>query len=66
VMRTSVQNIYAAGDVTSSPMLAHTAYREGAIAARAILGKVPPAYNRSLIPRIVFTDPQIGCAGMTE
>ncbi|MBU4134517.1 dihydrolipoyl dehydrogenase [bacterium] len=65
-MRTNVPNIYAAGDVIDSPMLAHTAYREGSIAARAIAGITTRGINYASVPRIVFSFPQIGAIGITE
>ncbi len=65
-MRTNVPNIYAAGDVIDSPMLAHTAYREGLIAAEAIAGIKTREINYGAVPRIVFSFPQIGAIGMTE
>ncbi|MBA3052270.1 dihydrolipoyl dehydrogenase [bacterium] len=65
-MRTNVHNIYAAGDVIESPMLAHTAYREGAAAAGAIAGIRAEKINYIAVPRVVFSFPQIGAIGMTE
>ncbi|MEA2081683.1 MAG: dihydrolipoyl dehydrogenase [Elusimicrobiota bacterium] len=65
-MRTNVPNIYAAGDVVDSPMLAHTAYSEGIIAAEAIAGMRPRKINYGAVPRVVFSFPQIGAIGMTE
>ena len=65
-MRTNVPNIYAAGDVIDSPMLAHTAYREGVTAASAIAGIETEKINYPAVPRIVFSFPQVGALGITE
>lgn len=59
--KTEDSNIYAAGDVAGEPMLAHKAFRDGAIAADSLLGKeTPPPGN---VPSVVFTDPQIAQVG---
>lgn len=63
--RTSVAHIYAVGDVAGQPMLAHKAMREGKVAAEAIAG-MPSAYDVQAIPAVVYTDPQIAWAGLTE
>jgi dihydrolipoamide dehydrogenase len=65
-MKTSLDNIYAAGDVINTPMLAHVAYREGIIAAESIAGLNKTSIDYNAIPRIVFSSPQIGCIGLTE
>lgn len=65
-MRTNVANIFAAGDVVNTPAYAHTAAREGTIAAENASGKPLTPVRYPNIPRIVFTDPQVGAAGMTE
>jgi len=64
-MESSVSGIYAAGDVTGNAMLAYVASREGIVAAEnAAGGKEKMDY--SLIPSTVFTEPNIGCAGLKE
>jgi dihydrolipoamide dehydrogenase len=65
-MRTNIRNIFAAGDVINTPMLAHIAYREGTIAAEAITGFIDTRINYNAAPRIIFCSPQIGSAGITE
>jgi len=62
---TTVEGIYAVGDVTGEPMLAHAAMREGHVVAEAIAGK-PAALDHQSVPAAVFTDPEIGSVGMTE
>jgi dihydrolipoamide dehydrogenase len=63
--RTSVPHIYAIGDVTGDPMLAHKASHEGIVAVEAILGK-KTAFEPVAIPAVVFTDPEIAWAGLSE
>ena len=63
--RTSVPHIYAIGDVTGDPMLAHKASHEGIVAVEAILGK-KTEFEPQAIPAVVFTDPEIAWAGITE
>ncbi len=63
--RTAETNIWAIGDVAGEPMLAHKASHEGRVAVEAIVGhKV--AYEPAAIPAVVFTDPEIAWAGITE
>jgi dihydrolipoamide dehydrogenase len=65
--RTAVQGIYAIGDVTSSPLLAHVASKEGEIAVEHMAGHDPePKIDPSLIPSAVYCEPQIGSFGLTE
>ncbi|MBN1945664.1 MAG: dihydrolipoyl dehydrogenase [Bradymonadales bacterium] len=64
-MRTSRPHIYAIGDVAPGPPLAHKASREGKVAAEAIAGQ-PSAFDNRAIPAVVFTDPEIAWAGLTE
>jgi dihydrolipoamide dehydrogenase len=57
--------IYAIGDIVGNPMLAHKASAEGKVAVEAILGhKV--VFEPNAIPAVVFTDPEIAWAGLTE
>ncbi len=63
--QTSDSNIYAIGDVTEGPMLAHKASAEGKVAVEAIAGhKV--AFEPAAIPGVVYTDPEVAFAGLTE
>ncbi|AKD05327.1 dihydrolipoyl dehydrogenase [Pontibacter korlensis] len=64
--QTSTANIYAIGDLTSQPMLAHKAHHEGRIAAEVIAGEKGAAYDPKVIPAIVFTNPEIAWCGLTE
>jgi dihydrolipoamide dehydrogenase len=63
--RTGVRGIFAIGDVTPGPMLAHKASREGKVAAEAAAGH-SAAFDNRAIPAVVFTDPEIAWAGLTE
>jgi dihydrolipoamide dehydrogenase len=63
--RTASEHIYAIGDVTAGPMLAHKASREGKVAAEAACGHAAAFDNRA-IPAVVFTDPEIAWVGLTE
>jgi dihydrolipoamide dehydrogenase len=63
--RTNVENIYAIGDITGQPMLAHKATFEGRVAAEHIAG-LKTAYEPRAIPAIIYTDPEIAWAGLTE
>jgi dihydrolipoamide dehydrogenase len=64
-MRTSVEGIYAVGDVARPPYLAHKATREGEVAAEVIAGHKSAADWRAM-PAAVFTDPEIAVVGLTE
>jgi dihydrolipoamide dehydrogenase len=64
-MQTNVEGIYAAGDVVGQPMLAHKATHEGEVIAEVIAGK--KAINDArVIPAVVFTEPEIASAGLSE
>ncbi len=63
--RTSVPHIFAIGDVTGDPMLAHKASHEGIVAVEALLGK-KSVFEPQAIPAVVFTDPEIAWAGLSE
>lgn len=63
--RTSVKNIFAIGDVTPGPALAHKASREGKVVAE-VIARHPSAFDNRAIPAVVFTDPEIAWTGLTE
>lgn len=64
-LKTADSKIYAIGDVVGNPMLAHKASAEGKVAVEAIAGhKV--AFEPNAIPAVVFTDPELAWAGLTE
>jgi dihydrolipoamide dehydrogenase len=63
--RTANPRISAIGDAAGEPLLAHKAAHEGKLAVEAILGK-PVAFEPKAIPAVVFTDPEVAWAGLTE
>ncbi|MBA2685306.1 MAG: dihydrolipoyl dehydrogenase [Gemmatimonadaceae bacterium] len=65
-MRTSVEGIYAIGDVAGPPMLAHKGEREGIVAAEVIAGKNEHKLNYGNIPSCTYCHPEVASIGMTE
>jgi dihydrolipoamide dehydrogenase len=63
--RTADPHVWAVGDVTGEPMLAHRAMRQGKVAAEAIAGR-PAAFDNIVVPAVVFTDPEVAWCGLTE
>lgn len=63
--RTADPHIFAIGDVAGDPMLAHKASHEAKVAIEVILGK-PAVFDKAAIPAVVFTDPEIAWAGLTD
>jgi dihydrolipoamide dehydrogenase len=64
--KTNVPGIYAIGDVSGPPMLAHKAEHEGIICIEAIKGLRPHPMNRLMIPGCTYCSPQIASVGLTE
>ncbi|MGC6472269.1 MAG: glutathione-disulfide reductase [Parvibaculales bacterium] len=64
--QTSVDNIYAVGDVTDRAQLTPVAIREGAAFAETVFNNTPQKVDHSIIPTAVFSQPPIGTVGMTE
>lgn len=64
-MRTNVENIYAAGDCTDQPQFVYVAAAAGTRAARNMTGD-NVAIDLSVMPAVVFTNPQVGTVGLTE
>jgi len=64
-MKTDDSDIYAIGDIVGEPMLAHKASHEGRVAVEVIAGN-KVAFEPMAIPAVVFTDPEIAWAGLTE
>jgi dihydrolipoamide dehydrogenase len=63
--RTADPHILAIGDIAGDPMLAHKATHEGRVAAEVVAGH-PAQFEPRAIPAVVFTDPEIAWAGLTE
>jgi dihydrolipoamide dehydrogenase len=64
--RTNVSGLWAIGDITAPPWLAHKASHEGVIAAEAIAGGHPHAMDPLNIPGCTYCHPQVASVGMTE
>ena len=64
-MRTNVPGIFAIGDITGQPMLAHKATHEGKVAAEVAAG-LKSAFDARVIPSVAYTDPEIAWVGVTE
>ena len=64
-MRTAEPSIFAIGDLVGDPMLAHKASHEARVAVEVIHGR-PSAFEPRAIPAVVFTDPELAWAGLTE
>ncbi|HYH61924.1 MAG TPA: dihydrolipoyl dehydrogenase [Solirubrobacterales bacterium] len=63
--RTNVSHIYAIGDITGAPMLAHKASHEGKTAAERIAGH-DVVFEPRAIPSVAYTDPEVAWCGLTE
>ncbi|WP_375428311.1 dihydrolipoyl dehydrogenase [uncultured Sphingomonas sp.] len=64
--RTNVDGVWAIGDVTGAPWLAHKASHEGVVAVEAIAGLNPHPMNTANIPGCTYSRPQVASVGMTE
>jgi dihydrolipoamide dehydrogenase len=64
-MRTNVPNIFAIGDITGAPMLAHRATHQAKVAAEVAAGH-KASFDARCIPAVAYTDPEIAWVGVTE
>jgi dihydrolipoamide dehydrogenase len=64
-LRTNLPHVFAIGDVTGAPMLAHRASHQGKTAAEAIAGR-KVAFEPRAIPSVAYTDPELAWTGLTE
>jgi dihydrolipoamide dehydrogenase len=64
--KTNIPEIYAIGDVSGPPMLAHKAEHEGVVCIEAIKGLSPHPMNKLMIPGCTYCSPQIASVGLTE
>lgn len=64
--RTSVQGVYAIGDIVHGPALAHVASAEGVICVEKLAGLEPEPLDYKNIPACTYTNPEIASAGYTE
>jgi dihydrolipoamide dehydrogenase len=65
-LETSVKGVYAIGDVTPSPLLAHVAMQEGIVAVERIAGHHPVPINYRQVPGATYCEPQVASVGLTE
>ncbi len=65
MLKTSVDSIYAVGDITGKAMLAHVASYQARVAVGNIAGKRKKADYRA-VPWVIFTEPEIACVGLRE
>jgi dihydrolipoamide dehydrogenase len=64
--QTNVAGIYAIGDVSGPPLLAHVASHEGIVAAEHIAGKAKHGIDRKFFPSCTYCQPQVASVGLTE
>jgi dihydrolipoamide dehydrogenase len=64
--RTKVPNIFALGDVTGAPLLAHRAMKQGVVAAEVINGDRSAAFDPAAVPNCIYTDPEVATVGLSE
>jgi dihydrolipoamide dehydrogenase len=65
-MQTNQSGIYAIGDITGPPLLAHVASAQGLFVAHNIAGVDYPPINDNTIPKVTYTNPQVASVGMTQ
>ena len=65
-MQTSRPGIYAIGDVSGQPLLAHLASAQGLLVAHNIAGSDYPPINNNTIPSVTYTNPQVASVGMSQ
>ncbi|MBO0900088.1 dihydrolipoyl dehydrogenase [Cellulomonas sp. zg-ZUI199] len=65
-LHTGVANIYAVGDIVPGLQLAHRGFQQGIFVAEQIAGLNPPLIDESGIPRVTYSDPEVGSVGVTE
>jgi len=58
--------LWAIGDITGKGAFTHMSMYQSAVAVRSILGEDGPAADYSAVPRVTFTDPEVGSVGLTE
>ena len=65
-MKTSVDGVYASGDVVATPQLAHVAFAESIVAIKSILGENPLPVDYEKVPWGIYCHPEVGFCGLTE
>jgi dihydrolipoamide dehydrogenase len=66
MLRTSVDGVFAAGDVIDAPQLAHVGFAEGITLVKHILGEAPPPIDYEKVPWVIYCRPEVGACGLTE
>ncbi|TFJ95117.1 2-oxoisovalerate dehydrogenase [Platysternon megacephalum] len=64
--RTSVEGVYAVGDIVPGLQLAHRGFAQGILVAETIAGNNPPVIDEKGIPRVTYCEPEIASIGLTE
>ena len=65
-MRTSVDGVYAVGDVVATPALAHVAFSEAIVAIKTMLGETPQPLDYDKVPWGIYCHPEVAFCGLTE
>nr|AAA74473.1 NADH-ferredoxin oxidoreductase [Saccharopolyspora erythraea] len=65
-LRTSVDGVYAVGDIVPGLQLAHRGFQQGIFVAEEIAGLNPQAIDESGIPRVTYSHPEVASVGLTE
>jgi dihydrolipoamide dehydrogenase len=65
-LRTAADGVFAAGDLAGPPLLAHWAYRQGALAAENAVTGSALAVDRRVVPNCVFSHPEVASCGLSE
>jgi dihydrolipoamide dehydrogenase len=65
-LRTSVDGVYAVGDVVATPQLAHVAFAESVVVVKTILGENPAPVDYDKVPWGIYCHPEVGFCGLTE
>jgi dihydrolipoamide dehydrogenase len=65
-MRTSVEGVFAVGDVVGTPALAHVAFSEGIVAIKTMLGEQPAPIEYDKVPWGIYCHPEVAFCGLTE
>jgi dihydrolipoamide dehydrogenase len=66
MLRTSVDGVFAAGDVIDAPQLAHVGFAEGITLVKHILGEAPPPIDYDKVPWVIYCRPEVATCGLTE
>ena len=66
MMRTSIEGIYAVGDLVNTPQLAHVAFAEAIVAVKDMLGESPTPIDYAKVPWGIYCHPEVAFCGLTE